>query len=115
MESEFFVPLADVASAICRPKKTLENWLDEEGRFTLGRHTIQTLKFGGLRVVARPVLDDLIRSLLQEAGVSPDAAAWLVARQPEPNQQEVPSAPPAAPRRPGRPRSTAKRAVGGAA
>jgi hypothetical protein len=43
--------------------------------------------------------------LLQEAGVSPDAAARLVARQPAPQHEEVPSAPAAAPRRrPGRPR-----------
>jgi len=106
MESEFFVPLADVAAALCRPKKTLENWIDAGGCFAVAGKKIQTIKVGGLRVVARPVLDDLILSLLQDAGVSPAAASRLVSKQPEP-QQEVPSALPAAPRRPGRPRKAA--------
>lgn len=119
-ESQFFVPLAELAAAICRPKKTIENWLDSEGRFALGGHTIQTLKIGGLRVVARPVLDDLIRTLLRDAGVSPEAAARLVGRQPElqPKAEEVTSPSPALgagaiPRRPGRPRKAVMK--GGAA
>ncbi len=109
MESEFFVPLATLAAAICRPKKTIENWLDSEGRFDLGGRSIQTLKIGGLRVVARPVLDDLIRSLLRDAGVSPEAAARLVGRQPElqPKAEEVTSTPPRC--RPGRPRDASKK------
>lgn len=109
MESEFFVPLAGLAAAICRPKKTIENWLDSEGRFALGGRTIQTLKIGGLRVVARPVLDDVLRCLLREAGVAPEAAARLVGGQPEPlpseplpRAEEVTSPP--GRRGPGRPR-----------
>ncbi len=110
-QSEFFAPLAELAAAVCRPKKTIENWLDPEGKFTLGGRTIQTLKIGGLRVVARPVLDDLIRCLLREAGVAPEAAARLVGGQPEPKVEEVTSTP--ARRRPGRPRLAKK--TGGAA
>lgn len=107
-ESQFFVPLAELAAAVCRPKKTIENWLDAEGKFTLGQHTIQTVKIGGLRVVARPVLDDLIRSLLRDAGVSPEAAAQLVGRQPEPlpRAEEVSST--TSRRGPGRPRDTSR-------
>lgn len=117
MESEFFAPLAELASAICKPKKTLENWTDADGKIKIGDQVIQTIKVGGTRVVARSALNDLIRSLLRQAGVSPDAAARLVSRQPEASE-EVTSPSPAlgagAPRRrPGRPRD-AERAVGGA-
>jgi phosphatidylserine synthase len=111
-ESQFFVPLAEVAAAVCRPKKTIENWLDSGGCFVVAGKKIQTIKVGGLRVVARPVLDDLILHLLQQAGVSPAAAAQLVSRQPAAPNQEVPSSPPSAPRRPGRPRKTAAAAGG---
>lgn len=112
MESEFFAPLAELAGALCKPKKTIENWLDQDGKIQVGEHTVQTLKIGGLRVVARPVLEDLIRSLLRDAGVSPEAAARLVGRQPEPQPkaEEVTSS---APRhRPGRPRNAVKKAGG---
>jgi hypothetical protein len=112
MQSEFFVPLEDVASAICRSKKTVENWIDAEGKFSVGGRTIQTLKIGGRRVVGRPVLDDLILHLLQQAGVSPDAAARLVTRQPAPAPHQEEEVPPT-PRR-GRPRNAAKRAGGAA-
>jgi len=106
---QHFLTLAEAAPGLCKTKKTLENLLGPDGQIRLGDKRLPTIKIGATRVVARIAYQALILELLQEAGVSPDAAAGLFARHPESGQevQEVPSAPPAAPRRPGRPRKAA--------
>lgn len=109
---QHFLTLAEVAPGLCRTKKTLENLVGPDGAIRLGQRRIQTVKIGATRVVPRISYEQLIRDLLLEAGVAPEAAARLVGRQPElPKGTEEVTSTPSTParRRPGRPREAGKK------
>lgn len=103
---QHFLTLAEIAPGLCRTKKTLEN-LVFNGQIRLGQHRLQTIKIGATRVVPRVSYEQLIRDLLREAGVAPEAAAGLVSLPAEPNSKEV--TPPLPRRQPGRPRLAKKK------
>ena len=101
---QHFLTLAEIAPGLCRTKKTLENLVGADGAIRLGQRRLQTIKIGATRVVPKISYEQLIRDLLEEAGVAPEAAAGLFSRQPEPlpKAEEVTST--LARRRAGRPR-----------
>lgn len=107
MESHF-MPLADVAPGLCKTKKTLENLVGPDGQIRLGEKRLPTVKIGATRVVARVHYEALILELLEEAGVSPAAAARLVRASQTPPEEVTSSSPSVRRPGPGRPRDVAK-------